>query len=100
MISDQNSSFKTDESHSSGSTSDCNLIEFYHRLREESLTVMSQHVKDLKVIIQIYKEYYWYILMLCNLVTKDMHSGSTEGFYTFWWKQESNSDWKGDSGVF
>jgi hypothetical protein len=43
-----NSSFKTDESHSSGSTSDCNLIEFYHRLREESLTVMSQHVKDLK----------------------------------------------------
>ena len=49
MISDQNSSFKIDESHSSGSTSDCNLIEFYHRLREESLTVMSQHVNDLKV---------------------------------------------------
>lgn len=45
---EMNSSFKIDESHSSGSTSDCNLIEFYHRLREESLTVMSQHVKDLK----------------------------------------------------
>ncbi|OEL31812.1 hypothetical protein BAE44_0007171 [Dichanthelium oligosanthes] len=45
---EMNSSFKTDENHSSRSTSDCISIEFYHRLREESLTVISRHVKDLK----------------------------------------------------
>jgi hypothetical protein len=49
MISDQNSSFETDENHSSSSTGDCILIEFYHRLKEESLTLVFRHAKDLKV---------------------------------------------------
>ncbi|KAK3119735.1 hypothetical protein QOZ80_9AG0674460 [Eleusine coracana subsp. coracana] len=45
---EMNSSFETDESHSVRSTNDSILIEFYHRLREESLAVISQHVEDLK----------------------------------------------------
>ncbi|KAK3118384.1 hypothetical protein QOZ80_9BG0698270 [Eleusine coracana subsp. coracana] len=45
---EMNSSFETDESHSVRSTNDSILIEFYHRLREESLVVISQHVEDLK----------------------------------------------------
>ncbi|XP_066358969.1 uncharacterized protein [Miscanthus floridulus] len=45
---EMNSSFETDDNHSSRSTSDCILIEFYHRLREESLTAISRHVKDLR----------------------------------------------------
>ncbi|XP_062203616.1 uncharacterized protein LOC133905855 isoform X2 [Phragmites australis] len=45
---EMNSSFETDENHSIRSTSDSSLIEFYHRLREESLTVISRHMKDLK----------------------------------------------------
>jgi hypothetical protein len=49
MISDQNSSFGTDENHSIKSASDRILIDFYHKLREESLTVISQYKKDLKV---------------------------------------------------
>ncbi|CAL4896928.1 unnamed protein product [Urochloa decumbens] len=44
----ESSSFETDGNHSSRSTSDCILIGFYHRLREESLDVIFQHVKDLK----------------------------------------------------
>lgn len=40
------SSFEADEDHSSRSTGDDILIEFYHRLREESLAVISRHVKD------------------------------------------------------
>jgi hypothetical protein len=49
MISDQNSSFETDENQSIRSTSDSVLIEFYHMLREESLVVITQHLEDLKV---------------------------------------------------
>ncbi|TVU26981.1 hypothetical protein EJB05_29559, partial [Eragrostis curvula] len=45
---DMNSSFETDEDHSIRSTSDSILIGFYHRLRKQSLEVISQHVKDLK----------------------------------------------------
>ncbi|KAJ1264717.1 hypothetical protein BS78_08G022100 [Paspalum vaginatum] len=45
---DMKSSFGTDENQSSISTSDGILIEFYHRLREESLIVISRHVKDLR----------------------------------------------------
>ncbi|CAN6362241.1 unnamed protein product [Urochloa humidicola] len=45
---EMSSSFETDENHSSRSTSDCILIEFYHRLREESLAVIFRHVKDLQ----------------------------------------------------
>ncbi|CAD6332638.1 unnamed protein product [Miscanthus lutarioriparius] len=48
MKCDRNSSFETDDNHSSRSTSHCILIEFYHRLREESLTAISRHVKDLR----------------------------------------------------
>ncbi|KAG8091202.1 hypothetical protein GUJ93_ZPchr0011g28281 [Zizania palustris] len=43
-----NSSFETDETHSIKSASDRILIEFYHKLREESLTVITQYKKDLK----------------------------------------------------
>jgi hypothetical protein len=83
MISDQNSSFETDDNHSSRSTSACILIEFYNRLREESLTAISRHVKDLRVsdYIAFIKGHYLYILLLHSFVTKDMHSGSTEGIY-------------------
>jgi hypothetical protein len=49
MISDQNSSFETDENQSIRSTSDSVLIEFYRMLREESLVVITQHLEDLKV---------------------------------------------------
>ncbi|WVZ88289.1 hypothetical protein U9M48_034825 [Paspalum notatum var. saurae] len=45
---DMKSSFGTDENQSSRSTSDGILIEFYHRLREESLIVISRHVKELR----------------------------------------------------
>ncbi|ONM42279.1 hypothetical protein ZEAMMB73_Zm00001d044696 [Zea mays] len=45
---EMNSSLETDDNHSSRSTSDCILIEFYQRLREESLTAISRHVKDLR----------------------------------------------------
>jgi hypothetical protein len=102
MISDQNSSFETDDNHSSRSTSACILIEFYHRLREESLTAISRHVKDLRVsdYIAFIKGHYLYILLLHSFVTKDMHSGSTEGIYILWWKQQSNCSRKGYSGVF
>ncbi|CAM0151444.1 unnamed protein product [Urochloa decumbens] len=50
----ESSSFETDENHSSRSTSDCILIEFYHRLREESLAVIFRHVKDLKEAQKIF----------------------------------------------
>ncbi|XP_052135832.1 uncharacterized protein LOC127754371 [Oryza glaberrima] len=45
---EMNSSFGTDENHSIKSASDRILIDFYHKLREESLTVISQYKKDLK----------------------------------------------------
>lgn len=71
MISDQNSSFETDDNHSSRSTSDCILIEFYQRLREESLTAISRHVKDLRVsdCIAFIKGHYLCVLLFhkfCN----------------------------------
>ncbi|XP_062183005.1 uncharacterized protein LOC133887103 isoform X2 [Phragmites australis] len=45
---EMNSSFETDENHSIRSTSDSMLIQLYHRLREESLSLISRHVKDLR----------------------------------------------------
>nr|CAB3459351.1 unnamed protein product [Digitaria exilis] len=47
-INEMNSSFQADENHSTLSASDSILIEFYHRLREESLAAIFRHVKDLK----------------------------------------------------
>ncbi|CAN6325805.1 unnamed protein product [Urochloa humidicola] len=49
-----NSSFETDGNRSSSSTGDCILIEFYHRLREESLTLVCRHVKDLKAAQKVF----------------------------------------------
>ncbi|TKW07822.1 hypothetical protein SEVIR_7G332700v4 [Setaria viridis] len=51
---EMNSSFETDENRSSSSTGDCILIEFYHRLKEESLTLVFQHVKDLKAAQKVF----------------------------------------------
>ncbi|EEE52763.1 hypothetical protein OsJ_35208 [Oryza sativa Japonica Group] len=52
MISDQNSSFETDENHSIKSSSDRTLIDFYHKLREETLTVIFRNGKDFKEICE------------------------------------------------
>lgn len=49
MISDQNSSFGTDENHSIKSGSDSILVDFYHKLREESMTMVFRYNKDIKV---------------------------------------------------
>ncbi|CAN6374062.1 unnamed protein product [Urochloa humidicola] len=51
---EMNSLFETDGNHSSSSTGDCILIEFYHRLREESLTLVFRHVKDLKAAQKVF----------------------------------------------
>uniref|UniRef100_J3N604 Synergin gamma C-terminal domain-containing protein n=1 Tax=Oryza brachyantha TaxID=4533 RepID=J3N604_ORYBR len=45
---EMNSSFGTDENHSIKSASDRILIDFYYKLREESLTVISQYKNDFK----------------------------------------------------
>ena len=49
MISDQNSSYGTDENHSIKSASDSILIDFYHKLREESVAMIFRYNKDIKV---------------------------------------------------
>uniref|UniRef100_I1R407 Synergin gamma C-terminal domain-containing protein n=1 Tax=Oryza glaberrima TaxID=4538 RepID=I1R407_ORYGL len=45
---EMNSSFETDENHSIKSSSDRTLIDFYHKLREETLTVIFRNRKDFK----------------------------------------------------
>nr|TKV99268.1 hypothetical protein SEVIR_8G027742v2 [Setaria viridis] len=50
----ENSSFETDENRSSSSTGDCILIDFYHRLKEESLALVFRHVKDLKAAQKVF----------------------------------------------
>ncbi|BAT15879.1 Os12g0145632, partial [Oryza sativa Japonica Group] len=45
---EMNSSFETDENHSIKSSSDRTLIDFYHKLREETLTVIFRNGKDFK----------------------------------------------------
>uniref|UniRef100_A0A0D9XP24 Synergin gamma C-terminal domain-containing protein n=1 Tax=Leersia perrieri TaxID=77586 RepID=A0A0D9XP24_9ORYZ len=59
---EMNSSFETDESHSIKSASDRILIDFYHRLRKESLTVISQYNEDFKEICEKLQD---------SLLTKD-----------------------------
>jgi hypothetical protein len=49
MISDQNSSYGTDENHSIKSASDSILIDFYHKLREEAVAMIFRYNKDIKV---------------------------------------------------
>ena len=49
MISDQNSSYGTDENHSIKSATDSISIDFYHKLREESVAMIFQYNKDIKV---------------------------------------------------
>ncbi|KAF8707108.1 hypothetical protein HU200_030341 [Digitaria exilis] len=52
-INEMNSSFQADENHSTISASGSILIEFYHRLREESLAAIFRHVKDLKMAMKV-----------------------------------------------
>nr|ABA96473.1 hypothetical protein LOC_Os12g05100 [Oryza sativa Japonica Group] len=49
---EMNSSFETDENHSIKSSSDRTLIDFYHKLREETLTVIFRNGKDFKEICE------------------------------------------------
>uniref|UniRef100_A0A0E0BNX0 Synergin gamma C-terminal domain-containing protein n=1 Tax=Oryza glumipatula TaxID=40148 RepID=A0A0E0BNX0_9ORYZ len=49
---EMNSSFQTDENHSIKSSSDRTLIDFYHKLREETLTVIFRNRKDFKEICE------------------------------------------------
>uniref|UniRef100_A0A0D3HRE5 peptidylprolyl isomerase n=1 Tax=Oryza barthii TaxID=65489 RepID=A0A0D3HRE5_9ORYZ len=49
---EMNSSFETDENHSIKSSSDRTLIDFYHKLREETLTVIFRNRKDFKEICE------------------------------------------------
>jgi hypothetical protein len=83
MISDQNSSYGTDENHSIKSASDSILIDFYHKLREESVAMIFQYNKEIKVDhCSLHLEDIFGTFTLSNSLF-NMNLGGPEEFYTF-----------------